>query len=62
VSKNVLHKMMWRRFNAFVACKNCGGRPLPKVVKTNTFGRTSEDPSNEVMPLLSRVYTGLCVI
>ncbi|KAG7399039.1 hypothetical protein PHYBOEH_009930 [Phytophthora boehmeriae] len=42
VSKNVVHKMMWRRFNAFVACKNCGGRPLPKATKMNLLGSSSE--------------------
>ncbi|GMF64610.1 unnamed protein product [Phytophthora lilii] len=41
--------MMWRRFNAFVACKNCGGRPLPKTAKTNPFGKGSQDDGNEVM-------------
>ncbi|POM72038.1 Hypothetical protein PHPALM_11320 [Phytophthora palmivora] len=48
VSKSVVHKMMWRRFNAFVACKNCGGRPLPKAIKTNPFGPNAKDSSNEL--------------
>ncbi|EGZ21500.1 hypothetical protein PHYSODRAFT_488355 [Phytophthora sojae] len=48
VSKNALHKMMWRRFNAFVACKNCGGRPIPKAAKTNPFGKYPQDGSSEL--------------
>ncbi|EEY56588.1 uncharacterized protein PITG_10135 [Phytophthora infestans T30-4] len=48
VSKNMVHKMMWRRFNAFVACKNCGGRPLPKTIKTNPFGRGTQDDTIEL--------------
>lgn len=28
VSKSVLHRMAWRRFNAFMSCKNCRGRPV----------------------------------
>ncbi|KAE9107459.1 hypothetical protein PF010_g12265 [Phytophthora fragariae] len=47
VSKSALHKMMWRRFNAFVACKNCGGRPIPKAAKTNPFGKYPQDGSSE---------------
>ncbi|KAG1708749.1 hypothetical protein DVH05_022374 [Phytophthora capsici] len=53
VSKSVSHKMMWRRFNAFVSCKNCGGRPIPKALKTNPLGKTppdnSELPSHTVL-------------
>ncbi|KAL3663009.1 hypothetical protein V7S43_011951 [Phytophthora oleae] len=48
VSKNVTHKMMWRRFNAFVSCKNCGGRPIPKALKTNPFGKTSPDNNEDI--------------
>ncbi|OWY91292.1 hypothetical protein PHMEG_00040190, partial [Phytophthora megakarya] len=46
VSKSVVHKMMWRRMNAFVSCKNCGGRPLPKAVKANPFGPNAQDSIN----------------
>ncbi|DAZ97056.1 TPA: hypothetical protein N0F65_001240 [Lagenidium giganteum] len=28
VSKNVARKMAWRRFNAYVQCRNCRGRPI----------------------------------
>ncbi|KAK1938163.1 hypothetical protein P3T76_009313 [Phytophthora citrophthora] len=48
VSKSATHKMMWRRFNAFVSCKNCGGRPIPKALKTNPFGQTSSDNNEEI--------------
>ncbi|ETP17030.1 hypothetical protein F441_08484 [Phytophthora nicotianae CJ01A1] len=53
VSKNTVHKMMWRRFNAFVACKNCGGRPLPKTAKTNPFGRNPQDDDSEEIDIWS---------
>ncbi|KAI9993469.1 hypothetical protein PInf_015552 [Phytophthora infestans] len=53
VSKNMVHKMMWRRFNAFVACKNCGGRPLPKTIKTNPFGRGTQDDTIEELDIWS---------
>ncbi|KAG3118508.1 hypothetical protein PI125_g2824 [Phytophthora idaei] len=57
VSKSVVHKMMWRRFNAFVACKNCGGRPLPKAAKTNPFGTSTQDDNSEEIDIWS-VYKG----
>ncbi|KAL4141089.1 hypothetical protein PRNP1_014211 [Phytophthora ramorum] len=47
VSKSVMHKMMWRRFNAFVSCKNCGGRPLPKAAKTDPLGRNHDENDGE---------------
>ncbi|KAG6972917.1 hypothetical protein JG687_00001215 [Phytophthora cactorum] len=53
VSKSVVHKMMWRRFNAFVACKNCGGRPLPKAAKTNPFGTSTQDDNSEEIDIWS---------
>ncbi|KAG7384902.1 hypothetical protein PHYPSEUDO_002123 [Phytophthora pseudosyringae] len=53
VSKSVVHKAMWRRFNAFVACKNCGGRPLPKAAKTNPFGKNTPDDNNEEVDIWS---------
>lgn len=49
VSKTVMCRMMWRRFNAFVTCKNCGGRPIPRVgrssVATGQPGASGQDAS-----------------
>jgi hypothetical protein len=49
VSKTVMCRMMWRRFNAFVTCKNCGGRPIPRVgrsgVATGQLGAPGQDAS-----------------
>ncbi|TYZ57552.1 hypothetical protein PybrP1_008572 [[Pythium] brassicae (nom. inval.)] len=40
VSKTALHRMLWRRFSAFVTCKNCRGRP---IVHCKGFAGSSTD-------------------
>ncbi|KAL7692247.1 putative calcium binding protein [Plasmopara halstedii] len=52
VSKSVMHRSMWRRFSAFVACKNCKGRPLPKAARMSTYKRDLQDVDREDLDLL----------
>ncbi|GAB9475669.1 hypothetical protein Gpo141_00012754 [Globisporangium polare] len=47
VSKSALHRMLWRRFNAFVTCKNCHGRPIANSKKNAGDERNSLQESNQ---------------
>ncbi|TMW56979.1 hypothetical protein Poli38472_002904 [Pythium oligandrum] len=42
VAKPVWHRMLWRRFDAFVRCKNCHGRPI-----AHTKGAKLKDPERD---------------